>query len=55
MQRRGFAAVSLALRTGHLVCIFPEGKISDDGSLSLFKRGIEEILKRDPVPVIPLD
>lgn len=37
-----------------LVCIFPEGKITYDGTLDVFRPGIERILKADPVPVVPM-
>jgi len=36
------------------VCIFPEGKITDDGALNPFKTGITKILLRNPVDVVPL-
>ncbi len=41
------------LQQGELVMIFPEGKLTRDGSLQRFRHGIEEILARNPVPVIP--
>ena len=46
--------VSKALRAGELVAIFPEGRITDNGELYPFRSGIERIVERDPVPVIPL-
>ncbi|HEX4779189.1 MAG TPA: MFS transporter [Usitatibacter sp.] len=46
--------VSEALRAGELVAIFPEGRITDNGELYPFRSGIERIVERDPVPVIPL-
>jgi len=46
--------VSRALRAGELVAIFPEGRITDTGDLNPFRSGIERIVERDPVPVIPL-
>jgi len=36
------------------VCIFPEGGITRDGRLSPFRPGIERIVERTPVPVIPV-
>lgn len=54
MLERGFEEVSRALRSGELVCIFPEGRITDDGELKRFRPGIEKIIARDPVPVIPM-
>lgn len=51
---RAFDSVSQELKAGELVCIFPEGFITRDGELQKFKRGIEHIIQRDPVPVIPM-
>lgn len=49
-----FASIHQALAEGELVCIFPEGRLTRDGKLSPFRRGIERIVASDPVPVIPL-
>ena len=46
-------SVSNALRNGELVCLFPEGTLTKDGKMLPFRPGIEKILARDPVPVIP--
>ena len=54
MMESAFDQVSDALRQGELVCIFPEGKITESGELGPFKPGISRILQRDPVVVIPL-
>ena len=48
------AAVHTALANGEVVCIFPEGKLTTDGALGRFRRGIETIVQRDPVPVVPM-
>ena len=37
-----------------MVCIFPEGKLTRDGEMNEFKKGVERILERRPVPVIPM-
>ena len=42
-----------ALRDGQLVCIFPEGRITDTGELYPFRGGIKRIIDRTPVPVVP--
>jgi 1-acyl-sn-glycerol-3-phosphate acyltransferase len=52
--KQAFDDVAEALDNGELVGIFPEGKLSDDGSIDIFRRGIEKIIERSPVPVIPL-
>ncbi len=49
-----FKRIKEELDAGNLVCIFPEGKISKDGNIDTFKKGIERILKESPVDVIPL-
>jgi 1-acyl-sn-glycerol-3-phosphate acyltransferase len=54
MMERAFARVSEELRDGQLVCIFPEGRITDTGELYPFRPGITRILERDPVPVVPV-
>jgi 1-acyl-sn-glycerol-3-phosphate acyltransferase len=54
MMEAAFAEVSLALREGELVGIFPEGRITDSGEIYPFRPGVTRILERDPVPVIPL-
>jgi 1-acyl-sn-glycerol-3-phosphate acyltransferase len=41
------------LREGELLCLFPEGAITQDGQLKPFKAGIMKILETNPVPVIP--
>ncbi len=52
--KKAFDDVAQALERGELVGIFPEGKLTDDGSIDTFRRGIEKIIERSPVPVIPL-
>ena len=49
-----FARVAQYLAEGELVCIFPEGKLTADGEIDLFKGGVNTILKQTPVSVIPL-
>ena len=53
-MERAFERVSEALREGHLVCIFPEGRITDNGELYPFRPGLTRILERDPVNVVPV-
>ncbi len=54
MMEQAFSRISQALREGELVCIFPEGKLTDDGEIDQFKPGVRRILQQDPVPVVPL-
>lgn len=54
MKARAFDAIAQALEQGEVICIFPEGKITSDGDINEFRPGIEDIIKRTPVPVIPM-
>jgi 1-acyl-sn-glycerol-3-phosphate acyltransferase len=54
MIPQAFDKVSEELRNGEIVCVFPEGEITRDGKLTYFRAGIEKIIERDQVPVIPL-
>ncbi|OEF04004.1 MFS transporter [Vibrio genomosp. F10] len=52
--RQAFQEVEKSLSEGHIVCIFPEGRLTSDGEVGEFMRGMDIILKRSPVPVIPV-
>ncbi|WP_260259316.1 MFS transporter [Vibrio intestinalis] len=52
--RTAFSEVEQALNEGHIVCIFPEGRLTSDGEMNEFMRGMDIILRRSPVPVIPM-
>ena len=54
LMNRAFEQIGQALDDGELVCIFPEGKITDNGEIGEFKSGVMRILERNPVPVVPL-
>jgi 1-acyl-sn-glycerol-3-phosphate acyltransferase len=54
MMERAFADSAQALRDGEVLCIFPEGRITDTGELSRFRPGLQRILAQAPVPVIPM-
>jgi 1-acyl-sn-glycerol-3-phosphate acyltransferase len=54
LMQRAFDAVDAALAEGELVCIFPEGALTRDGDIAAFKSGVEKVLERRPVPVIPM-
>jgi len=49
-----FDLISQALQEGEVVCIFPEGFITFTGGLGRFRPGIEWIIKRDAVPIVPI-
>lgn len=49
-----FDEISAALKNGEIVCIFPEGFLTFTGGLGRFRPGIEWIIRRDPVPVVPI-
>ena len=49
-----FEAADRVLADGDLLCIFPEGGITQDGRLQPFKAGVMTILARRPVPVVPV-
>lgn len=51
---KAFEEIEQGLKNGDLLCIFPEGQLTKDGELQPFKAGIEKILQRTPVPVIPM-
>ncbi|MBP7982066.1 MAG: MFS transporter [Arenimonas sp.] len=54
LMQRAFEEVDKALAEGELVCIFPEGSLTKDGQISAFKSGLERILERRAVPVVPM-
>lgn len=51
--QRGMDEIDKALRNGEALIIFPEGKLSPDGYVHEFKHGIDIILKKTAVPVVP--
>ena len=54
LLEHAFDEVDRALAEGELVCIFPEGGLTRDGGIAPFRSGVERILARRPVEVIPL-
>lgn len=42
------------LQQGHVVCIFPEGKLTEDGQLNEFRPGFETIMAGLDCPIIPV-
>ncbi|WP_454828746.1 MFS transporter [Pseudoxanthomonas wuyuanensis] len=54
LMRRAFDEIDAALANGEIVGIFPEGALTRDGAIAPFKSGVEKILERRPVPVVPM-
>jgi len=54
LMEKAFDDVDAALADGQLVCIFPEGALTRDGEVAKFRGGVERILARRPVPVVPM-
>jgi 1-acyl-sn-glycerol-3-phosphate acyltransferase len=54
LLEQAFDRIDAELAAGEVVCIFPEGKLTRDGEMSEFKKGVERILARRAVPVVPM-
>src|SRR5690606_31575661 len=54
LMQRAFDSIDAALAEGELVGIFPEGALTKDGAIAPFKSGVERLLARRPVPVVPM-
>ena len=52
--QQAYDAIDAALAAGEVVCIFPEGALTTDGAIASFRPGLEKILARRPVPVVPM-
>ena len=52
--RQSYELIANALEKDEVVVIFPEGGITRNGDVMPFKKGIEKIIKRTPVPIIPM-
>lgn len=50
---KAFDEIDKSLEEGCLVCIFPEGQLTPDGEVGEFRKGLERILERRSVPVVP--
>jgi len=46
--------VNASLSRGEAVVIFPEGRLCSDGILAPFRSGLDRILDKQPVPVLPM-
>lgn len=49
-----FEHIHQALQNGEMVIMFPEGKLTTDGEVDRFRKGVETVLERDPVPILPV-
>jgi len=54
IYQQAFERINEELADGQVVCIFPEGKLTQDGELAEFKTGMEKIVNENRVPVIPM-
>ncbi|CAN7660637.1 MFS transporter [Duganella sp. LjRoot269] len=54
LMEKAYVDIAQALHEGDLVCIFPEGRLTNTGELNEFKGGIAKIIERTKVPVIPM-
>lgn len=54
LLEKAYEDIAAALEAGEMVCIFPEGKLTPDGDIQPFKNGIQRIVERTPVPVLPM-
>jgi 1-acyl-sn-glycerol-3-phosphate acyltransferase len=51
---KAFDDIDEALSDGDIVCLFPEGKLTANGEMITFRDGVEKILQKRPVPVVPM-
>ncbi len=54
LLERAYDEIAKGLSAGDLICIFPEGRVTDDGEIHDFRGGIQRIIERTPVPVVPI-
>jgi 1-acyl-sn-glycerol-3-phosphate acyltransferase len=54
LMQRAFDEIDAALADGQIVGIFPEGALTRDGEIAAFKSGLEKVLEKRPVPVVPM-
>lgn len=53
-KEAAFAEVARALAKGDLIGLFPEGRITHDGKMNVFRYGVQRIAAETPVPIVPL-
>ena len=52
--QRAYELIHEEIGEGNLLGIFPEGKITSDGEIAPFKKGVEKIITSQPVVVVPV-
>jgi 1-acyl-sn-glycerol-3-phosphate acyltransferase len=52
--QQAYDAIDAALAAGEVVCVFPEGALTHDGGIAPFQSGVEKILVRRAVAVVPM-
>jgi len=52
--QQAYDAIDEALQAGEVVCIFPEGSLTRDGEIAPFRPGVQKILQRRPVLIVPM-
>jgi 1-acyl-sn-glycerol-3-phosphate acyltransferase len=52
--RKGLRRAMALVRRGHALVVFPEGRLTEDGSLSRGQRGVGRLARLLDVPVIPV-
>jgi 1-acyl-sn-glycerol-3-phosphate acyltransferase len=51
---RAYELIHEEIGEGNVLGIFPEGRISSDGEIAPFKKGVEKIVTEQPVVVVPV-
>jgi len=51
---KAYQQIHEVIGEGDVLGIFPEGGITSDGDISIFKKGIEKIVHEQPVTVVPM-
>ena len=51
---KAYRSIQEEIAEENVLGIFPEGKITTDGEIQAFKTGIEKIVEKQPVPVVPM-
>ncbi len=51
---QAYERIHEVISEGDVLGIFPEGKLTPDGQIATFKKGIEKIVKEQPVMVVPM-